>query len=480
MTSWTPTDERELGHYTPMKGKVLFPQVPESLGRYVNLITVASGPANDDVSRRSQVVAELAMALAHMGKSVLVLDTDERGDAYGRLGAASDIRPPAIFDHVVRRGLGMTLPTPRSGIWIAGSAVTQHTTDRGLRAFLRRARLDFDYVVASVSPTTNHVYRFGFHSGLLIVVDPCRGPLLSSAALRETFSKLRFDLAPDLFLLLRDPQRDGTRAEAPGPATYRRGSSGPPIAAWEPLPAGETCTRDGCFDIDANARAASLMRLASAIVDRPGASRRATELAVDPEQFRSPSGPSWRTADAPTPVEALRRSIGRPSSHQCRVLWCTSRAPAGAAFCKGHRPGQSRVARYDVRRTGVEVTWYPRCQASGCFESRSPKSAHCWTHERALHPERVCRVPGCDDRASDLKLGGVYCWEHDRRHNPHYPYASHRDRLTSWLILLVIWVALVPAIVWGVVFAIQFLTLDVPLCRLYGIDWGWFGPECHT
>jgi hypothetical protein len=479
MTSWTPTDERELGHYAPVKGKVSFPQVPESLGRYVNLITMASGASNDNVPRRSQVVAELAMALANMGKSVLVLDTDERGDVYERLGAAADIRPPDIYEHVLRTGLGTSLPTPRPGIWIAKVAVTQRTTDRGLRSFLRRARLDFDYVVASVSPATNYVYRFGFHSGLLIVVDPCTGPLLSSTAIRETFNKLRIDLAPELFLLLRDPQGDDTGAETRGPATHRFGSSGSPISAWESLPAGEACTPDGRFDIEANVRAASLMRLASAIVDRSGASKRAAELAVDPEQFRSPSGPSWRTADASTPVEALRRSLERPSSHRCSVVRCKRRAPAGSAFCKHHVPGQTRVSRYAVRRSGVEVTWYPRCQASECFDPTSSESAHCWTHERAQHPERVCRAAGCDDRASDVKLGGTYCWEHDSAHNPHYPYASSRDRLTSWLILLGFWLVFLPVAVWAVIFAFQFLTLDVPFCRLYGIDWGWFGPECH-
>ncbi len=479
MTSWTPTEERELGHYTPVKGKAAFPQVPKSLGRYVNLITVASGPANGDVPRRSQVVAELAMALAHMGKSVLVIDTDERGDVYERLGAAPDLRPPDLYTHVVRTGLGTRLPTPRPGIWIAQGSMTKHTTDRGLRAFLRRARLDFDYVVASVSPTTNYVYRFGFHSGLLVVVDPCTGPLLSSTAVRAAFDKLRIDLAPELFLLLRDPQRDDTVAGTRRPATYRLGSSGEPVVAWEPLPPGEALTPDDPLDAEANARAAAVMRLASAIVDRSGAANRAAEVAVDPDQFRPPTRSSWSTANAPTPVEALGRSLDRPSSHGCSVLLCGRRASRRTVFCKYHLPERARIPRYKVGRPGVEVTWNARCQASGCFNACQARSAHCWTHERALYPERVCRVPGCADGASDFERGGMYCWEHNEEHNPHYPYASSRDRLTSWLILLVIWVALVPAIVWGVVFAFQFLTLDVPLCRLYGIDWGWFGPECH-
>ena len=327
MTSWTPTDERGLGHYTPVKGAAAVPQVPRSLGRYVNLITVASGPTNDDVPRRSQVVAELAMALAHMGKSVLVVDADERGDVYKRLGAGPNLRAPDIYDHIIRAGLGTRLPTPRPGIWIAQGAVTPRLTDRGLRSFLRRARLDFDYVVASVSPMTNHVYRFGFHSGLLLVVDPCTGPLLSSAAVRETLKKLRFDLEPELFLLLRDPQGDETRVETRGPATYQLGTSGSSVSAWEPLPPGEACTSDDSFDADANTRAMAVTRLASAILGRAGASNRASELAVDPEQIKSSPSVTWRTADAPTPVEAHRRSLNRPDSRICRLLLCRSSAP---------------------------------------------------------------------------------------------------------------------------------------------------------
>ena len=411
---------------------------------------------------------------------MLVVDADERGDVYNRLGAGPNLRAPDIYDHIIRAGLGTRLPTPRPGIWIAQGAVTPRLTDRGLRAFLRRARLDFDYVVASVSPMTNHVYRFGFHSGLLLGVDPCTGPLLSSAAVRETLKKLRFDLEPELFLLLRDPQGDATRVETRGPATYQLGTSGSSVSAWEPLPAGEACTSDDSFDADANTRAMAVTRLASAILGRSGASNRAAELAVDPEQIRSSPSVTWRTADAPTPVEAHRRSLNRPDSHRCRVSWCRSRAPSDGAFCKNHQPERSRVASYNVGSRGVEIAWYARCQATGCFNTCPAKSVHCWTHERALHPERVCRVPGCDDRASHVEQGGVYCWDHNEAHNPHYPYASSRDRVTSWLILIGMWIVLVPAIAWALIFAFQFLTLDIPGCRPYGVDWGWFGPECHT
>lgn len=472
MTAWTPETDRELGEYTPLRGNPDFPRIPVSRGRYPNLITVASAAPTKQGKVRSQVVADLAMALAHIGKSVLVVDFDHRGDVYERVGVTPETRPPEPASYIERSGLWWRLAMPRPGIWAGGGhAKFACRSVSELRAFLRRARLEFDYVLASVSPNTSSSHRFAFNSGLFLVVDPHAGPLLSSTAMRAVVKSLHLNEAPELCVVLRDPQ-DGS-AGGP-PATFQLGSEGPVMAAWNRLPGGVACQPEDEFTPMDNPRATDFVRLAEAIVGRTGEQAPGPQIAEPVDPRRRPAA----SIDAQSPAEARRVSLEVPKSSRCGVTWCRRSTRRSQRFCRRHLPDRARVAGYGVSRWGVKIYWSERCEATGCWEAS--RGSHCWDHERLLHPDRICGVPECDERATDFERGGTYCWDHDKDHNPHYPYASLRDRRTTRLVLAAFWAVTAPLILWIAVFGIRWYVADGPDCARGAFDWTWFGPRCQV
>lgn len=473
MTAWSPQQDRELGEYTPVEGDVDFPRIPVSRGRYPNMIVVASGASRSQTEARRRVTAELATALHHIGRSVLIWDGEDAGDAYECLGVTSETHPIRFGTRsVARSGLWARLPMARPGIWVAGShAGFASQSERNLRRQLRMARSDCDFVIVGVSPDTPRTHRYAFNGGLFLVVDPESGPLLSTTAIRAVVRALRLADVPELCMILRDP-RDGT--DELRAATYRLGTSGPTMAASRPLPPGDALADDG-FDPAVDARARRFVELADAIVNRSG------EQAPGPvveAPILEPSTGSTRRPDLPSPAETRRRSTERSSDRRCNVGTCRRRSLRKSGFCERHLPEHTRVARFAVSWSRLEVRWDPRCQAPGCW---SPAlDTHCWDHERHLHPERMCRVPGCEQRAEQPERGGAYCSEHDKVHNPYYPYTSKRRRLAAFLLIATFSVVMVSLVLWCAVFGIRWFAAHNADCATGAFEWTWFGPRCHV
>ena len=472
MTSYAVQSDRYPGEYVSVRGNVEFPAVPFSRGRYPNLITVASGTSHGEAEARSRVTAELAAALAHIGRSVLVLDLGDDGDVDERLGATSDTTPMDLDRYVARTGWWTRLPMARPGVWIGGRyAESAARSDRNLRTLLRRARTEFDYIVASVSPTTPHLYRFAFNTGLFLVVDPHPGQPWSES-MCSVVKDLRLSDAPELCVVLRDPQDDTAGSRA---ATRSLGPTGPNVAAWPSLPGG-TALAEAEFAPFHDARANEFVRLAEAIEDRSGEPAPGPTLAVPVESV--PSVASRRSIESATPVKAYERSMTEARSDRCQVMSCRKRPRARTGFCARHRGEGTRVARYHVDRSGLDIRWLQRCQASGCWNPS--QRTHCWDHERALHPERVCRMEGCDERARMPERGGVLCAEHDEQHNPLHPFVTKRDRFLYHGAIAASGMVVVMLMLWVAVFGIRWYAADSAGCAQGAFEWTWFGPRCHV